>query len=68
MFSVGTTSLSELHQINSLMAGNAGRCNWALVTIVAADALMLKHRAIGTYNSDLMRVVSCQLHKEWSLL
>ena len=53
-------------KINPLITENYWRYNQALVSIVAADALVLKHQGINTHNTDSPLVASNRHHKNGS--
>ena len=48
---------------NPLTAGNTKRHNYVLASIVAADALVLKHQVISIHNTDSIIVVPKLYHK-----
>ena len=50
--------------VNPLTAQNAWRHNQVIVSILAADALALKHRVIDIHNADAMSVAQCEFQKE----
>ena len=59
-----TLMASHCH-FNPLTTRNTQQCNQKLVSLVAADDLVLKHQVITILNPDFMPIVPHQLHREW---
>ena len=58
-----STMLSVVSMVNPSTTGNPLR-HKVLITIVAADALVLKHQAISSNNTDLIILLSEQFHSK----
>ena len=59
--------ISSCLRVNQLKTRNAWNHNEALVSIVYADALVLKHQVINIHNTDSMALVPHTFPKKWLL-